>query len=113
LFNDVREASFAYTRLVTSGALRGYEDFHIVGALAGGPQSINARLPVSSLKDLQGRKIRAANRTEAAVLNALGMSAQVLPINETAEAIARGTVDGATSPPVILVDFGIARVVPH
>jgi TRAP-type C4-dicarboxylate transport system substrate-binding protein len=41
------------------------------------------------------------------------MSAQVLPINQTAEAIARGSVDGATGPAVILVDFGIARVVSH
>jgi TRAP-type C4-dicarboxylate transport system substrate-binding protein len=113
LFNDVREASFAYTRLVASGALRGYEDFYVVGAIAGGPQSIHARLPISSLKDLQGKRIRASNRTEAAVLNALGMSAQVLPINQTAEAISRGTIDGATSPPVVLVDFGIARVVSH
>ena len=38
------------------------------------------------------------------------MSAQVIPINQTAEAIGRGAIDGATSPAVILVDFGIARV---
>ena len=96
LFNDVREASFAYTRLVASGALRGYEDFFVVGALAGGPQSIHTRLPISSLKGLQGKKIRASNRTEAEVLDALGMSAQVLPINQTAEAIGRGAIDGRT-----------------
>ena len=113
LFNDVREASFAYTRLVASGELRGYEDFYVVGAIAGGPQSIHSRLPISSLKDLRGQKIRAANRTEAAVLDALGMSTQILPINKTAEAISRGTIDGGTSPPVVLVDFGIARVASH
>jgi TRAP-type C4-dicarboxylate transport system substrate-binding protein len=110
LFNDVREASFVYTRLIASGVLRGYEDFVVVGALAGGPQSIHTRTPVSSLKDLQGKKIRASNRTESSVLDSLGMSAQVLPINQTAEAITRGTIDGATSPAIILVDFGIARV---
>jgi TRAP-type C4-dicarboxylate transport system substrate-binding protein len=110
LFHDVREASFAYTRILASGALRGYEDFFVVGALAGGPQTIHTRLPISSLKDLQGKKIRASNRTEGAVLDALGMSAQVLPINQTAEAISRRAIDGATSPAVVLVDFGIARV---
>jgi TRAP-type C4-dicarboxylate transport system substrate-binding protein len=110
LFTDVREASFVYTRLLASGVLRGYEEFFVVGALAGGPQSIHTRPPISSLKDLEGKKIRASNRTEAAVLDALGMSAQVLPINQTAEAISRGAIDGATSPAVVLVDFGIARV---
>jgi TRAP-type C4-dicarboxylate transport system substrate-binding protein len=110
LFQDVQEASFVYTRLLASGSLRGYQDFFVVGAPAGGPQSIHTRSPISSLKDLQGKKIRASNRTEGAVLKALGMSAEVLPINQTAEAISRGTIDGATAPAVVLVEFGIARV---
>jgi TRAP-type C4-dicarboxylate transport system substrate-binding protein len=113
LWNDVQEASLVYTRLLASGALRGYEDFFVVGALAGGPQSIQARPPIWSLKDLQGKKIRASNRTEGKVLDALGMSANVIPINQTAEAISRGAIDGATGPAVILVDFGIARVASH
>jgi TRAP-type C4-dicarboxylate transport system substrate-binding protein len=110
LFNDVREASFAYTRVIASGALRGYEDFFVVGALAGGPQSIYTRPPIASLKDLQGKKIRASNRTEGKVLSALGTSAEVIPINQTAEAISRGAIDGATGPAVIQENFGIARV---
>jgi TRAP-type C4-dicarboxylate transport system substrate-binding protein len=110
LFRDVREASIVYTRLVASGALRGYGDFFVVGALAGGPQSLHTRSPVASLGDLQGKKIRASNRTEGVVLDALGMSAAVLPINATADAISRGDIDGATVPPSMLVNFGISRV---
>lgn len=113
LFNDVREASLTYTRLLAAGALRGYEDYFVIGAFGGGPQSIHTRAEVSSLVDLQGKKIRAANRTEAAVLKALGMAPVVVPINQTAEAMARGIVDGATAPPMILNDFGIARVANH
>lgn len=110
LFRDVREASIVYTRLVASGALRGYQDFTVIAAVTGGPQNINMRMPISSLQDLRGRKIRAANRTEAATLEALGMSPVIIPINQTAEAISRGTVDGATGPAVIMNDFGISRV---
>src|ERR1700722_2877828 len=110
LFRDVQEASTAYTRLVASGALRGYRDFTVIAALNGGPQNINTRTPISSLQDLQGKKIRAANRTEAATLEALGMSATIIPINQTAEPIGRGTVDGATGPAAIMYDFGISRV---
>jgi TRAP-type C4-dicarboxylate transport system substrate-binding protein len=110
LFRDVREASIVYTRLVSSGALRGYQDFFIVGAIAGGPQSIHTRSPIASLEDLRGKKIRASNRTEGVVLDALGMSAEVLPINATADAISRGDIDGATVPASMLVNFGISRV---
>jgi TRAP-type C4-dicarboxylate transport system substrate-binding protein len=110
LFRDVREASMVYTRLVATGALRGYEDFFVVGAIVGGPQSIHTRPPISSLADLRGKKIRASNRTEGLVLNALGMSAQVIPINATTEAISRGEIDGATVPAVMLVEFGMSRV---
>jgi TRAP-type C4-dicarboxylate transport system substrate-binding protein len=110
LFRDVREASIVYTHLVASGALRGYEDFFVVGAMAGGPQSIHTRSPISALKDLQGKKICASNRTEGLVLDALGMSAEVIPINATADAISRGVIDGATVPPSMLLNFGISRV---
>jgi TRAP-type C4-dicarboxylate transport system substrate-binding protein len=110
LFRDVREASIIYERLVASGALRGYQDFFVVGALAGGPQSIHTRTPISSLKDLQGKKIRASHRTEAAALSALGMSPAIIQINQTAEAVSRGTVDGATGPAVVMSEFGISRV---
>jgi len=43
-----------------------------------------------------------------AVLNAMGMSAAIIPINQTAEAVSRGTVDGATGPAIIMGEFGIA-----
>jgi TRAP-type C4-dicarboxylate transport system substrate-binding protein len=110
LFRDVREASIVYTRLVASGALRGYGDFFVVGAVVGGPQSIHTRSPIASLEDLRGKKIRASNRTEDLVLDALGMSAKVIPINATADAISRGDIDGATVPASMLLNFGISRV---
>src|SRR6202050_5866264 len=48
LFRDVREASIVYTRLVATGALRGYEDFFVVGAVAGGPPSVHTPPHISS-----------------------------------------------------------------
>jgi TRAP-type C4-dicarboxylate transport system substrate-binding protein len=38
------------------------------------------------------------------------MSAKVMPINATAEAISRGDIDGATVPASMLLNFGISRV---
>jgi TRAP-type C4-dicarboxylate transport system substrate-binding protein len=113
LFRDAREATLVYTRVVASGALRGYEDFFVVAALGTWPLSIHTRPPVASLEDLRGKKIRAINPTEVATLKALGIAPEVLPINQTAEAISFGKIDGSTAEPQALVEFGIARVTSH
>jgi TRAP-type C4-dicarboxylate transport system substrate-binding protein len=109
LFRDVKEATRVYTRLIASEALKGYSDFFVIAAVSTGPLTIHMRPPIASLGDLMGKKIRTLNRTEGAVLKQLGMTPEVMPINRTAEAINRGTIDGATAPPAVLIDFGIAR----
>lgn len=113
LFRDAREATLVYTRVVASGAMKGFEDFFVVAALGTEPLSIHVRQPITSLKDLNGKKIRSNNPTEGAVLKALGMIPAVMPINQTMEAIGRGTIDGATSRPGTLAGFGIARATSH
>jgi TRAP-type C4-dicarboxylate transport system substrate-binding protein len=113
LFRDAREATLVYTRMVASGALKGYEEFFVVAALGTVPLSIHTRLPVASLKDLKGKKIRAINPTEVATLKALDIVPEIVPINQTAEAISVGTIDGSTAEPQALVEFGIARVTSH
>jgi len=110
LFRDVWEASFVHTRLALSGLLRGYDDFVVVAAISTGSLNVHVRAPAAALDDLRGRRIRASNLTGSLVLKALGMIPEFLPINQTAEAISRDTIDGATAVPEGAVDFGIARV---
>jgi TRAP-type C4-dicarboxylate transport system substrate-binding protein len=109
LFRDTKEASFAYTRLVASGKMRGHEKYFTVAAIAAGPQYIHTRSPVASLGDLKARKLRSTNDIEAMTLSELGLAPKVIPINQTADAISGGEVDGTTAPPVVLVEFGLAR----
>jgi TRAP-type C4-dicarboxylate transport system substrate-binding protein len=110
LFLDLPEATQVNGRLVASGILEGYDDFFVIGAFATEPESIHARVPVASLDDLRGKKIRANNPIEASALARLGMSAVVLPIGKTSEAITRGTIDGAATAMVPLTDFGLGRI---
>jgi TRAP-type transport system periplasmic protein len=110
LFRDIKEASFAYTRLVASGKMRGHERYFTVAAIVIGPQYVNTRSPGASLGDLKARKLRATNDIEAMTLSELGLAPKVIPINETADAISSGEVDGTTATPVSLVEFGLARV---
>ncbi len=110
LFRDAREATLSYTGLVLADALRGYEDFFVIGAFSGAPEDIHSRKRLTSLADLKGMKIRANNMIEATALERLGAVAVVLPIPQIADAISDASIDGATLPPSALADFGVGRV---
>ena len=48
--------------------------------------------------------------SKADALKAIGIVPVVLPVNEVALAIGRGTIDGATMPPNTLLAFGVSRI---
>ncbi len=113
LYRDGREATLAFTRLVAAGLMRGFKDFYVIGAFASEPESIHTRPSVASLADLKGKRIRANNDTEIAILTMLGATPAFVPINRTAEAISSGKIDGALVPPAPMMEFGIGRVAPN
>ena len=45
LFNGTRDATLVYTRLIALNALKGYDDFVVVGAYVTEPETIHGRLP--------------------------------------------------------------------
>jgi TRAP-type C4-dicarboxylate transport system substrate-binding protein len=110
LFRDQQEASLVYTRMIAANALRGYEDFIVVTAFTVEPHSIHTRRPIASLDDLKGLKIRVNNPTEAATFEKLGMQGIVMPVNQIADAIGSGAIDGAALPPAMLAEFGVGRL---
>jgi TRAP-type C4-dicarboxylate transport system substrate-binding protein len=113
LFRDMGEATWVNTRLVAMGLMQGYDDFHVIASLATEPEGIHTRVPIATLEDLRGKRIRANNAVEASALARLGMSAVVLPIAKTPEALSRGTIDGAATALGPLTDFGLGRVVTY
>ena len=72
LFRDVREGTLAYTRLIAANALRGYQEFFVIGAYTSAPSIIHSRNANGSLAALKGQKIRANNSIEADALQRLG-----------------------------------------
>lgn len=110
LFNNSREATIAYTRLATSGALDGYEDFFVISAIAVLPVVISSRAPIASLDDLKGKKVRVTGAIEGAIFNTLGMVPVQVPYNDVSSAISSGTIDAAAVSLGALFDFGISRV---
>jgi TRAP-type C4-dicarboxylate transport system substrate-binding protein len=108
LFRDLKEATLGHAGIV--GTLRGYENFFVIGSFANYPLMIHTRSTLTSLADLRGKKIRANSLTEVMTLEAFGIESVVLPVNEIARAISRGTIDGTTMPPGSLFEYGIARL---
>ena len=110
IYKNLKESTFTFTRLVQSGKLKGFDDFVVIGSVVGVPASIHTKPQVMSLADLKGKKLRAQNSIDAQTLRTLGAATVLLPTPETAEAIARGTIDGTALQIQALVDFGVARV---
>lgn len=113
LFQDMREATLVFTRLVAAKALRDYEDFVVIGAFASELASIHCRVPLASLEDMKGKRIRANNPIGAAALEKLGVAPVLLPVNQIAEAMSSSRIDCASLPPAPLFEFGVARVAAH
>lgn len=109
-FTTSDEATSVYIRLMKRSLLKGFEKYHVIGAMATPPFWIDARSKVTSLDDLRGKKLRGTNPSQSATLKALGAVPVLMPVNEVPEAIGRGTIDGATEFPGPLLDFGIDRV---
>jgi TRAP-type C4-dicarboxylate transport system substrate-binding protein len=110
LFRDLKEATLVMTRLVNAGKIKGYEEFFPIAVFGTAPYSLHARTPLNSIADIKGKKIRVAGAMESETIKALGAVPIGLPVTEVPEAISRGTIDGTTSHPAPLVDFGISRV---
>jgi TRAP-type C4-dicarboxylate transport system substrate-binding protein len=110
LFHDAREATLSYTGLIHANALRGYEDFFVIGAFSPGPGNIHSRKRLTSLSDLKGMKISATSTIEATVLERLGAISNVLPTPQAMNATSAGSIDGVAVPPAVFAAFGIGRV---
>ena len=110
LYRDGREATEVFSRLVATGLMRGFKNYFVIGAFASDPENIHTRSPVASLAGLKGKIIRANNETEYTIIEKLGAKPIFIPLNETAEALSAGKIDGAMVPPVPMIEFGIGRV---
>jgi TRAP-type C4-dicarboxylate transport system substrate-binding protein len=111
LFRNTREGTETFTRLVAENALKGYEDFVVIGAYVTEPATIHSRMPINSIGDLRGKRLRVNNPGEAVALEKLGALPIQMEIIRIATAISGGTIDGAAVPKTPLNDYGIKRVV--
>jgi TRAP-type C4-dicarboxylate transport system substrate-binding protein len=110
IFRDAREGTLAYTRLIAAGALRGYQDFFVIGAYTAAPNFIHSREPIPSLAAIKGQKLRVNNAIEAEAMERLGAVPNVLDASKVANAIAKGALDGTSMSPMGLYEFSVEHV---
>jgi TRAP-type C4-dicarboxylate transport system substrate-binding protein len=83
-------------------------------ALIGAPvQDLSTKTPVTKLEDLRGMKLRASDRTVAAIVTALGASPIALPATEVYQGLSQGVVNGSVAGWVLLGTFKLTDIVKY
>ena len=70
-------------------------DMHYVGPIHHGPNIIHSKVPIRSVDDFRGRKMRLPGGMVAEVFQALGAKTTLLPGSEIFPALEKGTIDVA------------------
>ncbi|RVV99602.1 TRAP transporter substrate-binding protein [Mesobaculum littorinae] len=100
LFDTGAVGSCAFQKLYDSGALDAeYEESHVLFVHTHDPGHLHtADVPVRSLEDLAGLKLRRPTTVVGDMLDRLGAEPVGLPAPQTYEALQRGTIDGYMLP---------------
>ena len=81
-------------------------------ALVGTPvQGLSSRVPVGTLEDMRGLKVRAADKTVSDVVSALGASPISIPATEVYQALGQGVVSASVAGWVLIGSFRLDEVV--
>src|SRR5215510_12158737 len=113
LLTNLSEGVKLYEELLKANLLRGYSDYHVVGAFMNPQYMVFSRKPIKALSDLKGMKVRINGAVIGQTVKELGMVPILMPPNEVVEAMGRGTIDATTTVPAAVDDFGIDRVNSH
>jgi TRAP-type mannitol/chloroaromatic compound transport system substrate-binding protein len=84
---------------------------HFVGIIHHGANIIHSKVPINSIEDFKGRKLRAPGGMVAKLFEAAGAKTTLLPGSEIFPALEKGTIDAADYVgPAINYDLGFAQV---
>ncbi|WP_296762137.1 TRAP transporter substrate-binding protein [Sediminimonas sp.] len=75
-----------------------YKDFKVLGVWVHGPGLIHSAEPVTSLEDMNGKKLRGPTRIITQMLGDLGATPVGMPVPAIPEALSKGVIDGAVIP---------------
>ena len=87
------------------------QGLHFVGPIHHGPNIIHSKVPIRSIDDFRGRKMRMPGGMVAEVFNEIGAETTVLPGSEIFPALEKGTIDVADYVgPAVNYSLGFSQV---
>jgi TRAP-type C4-dicarboxylate transport system substrate-binding protein len=95
---DLPEMAKRMTELAPKYLAAEHTGLHILFMSMANPVLLYSKVPIRTLEDYKGKKIRYASITNKQLLEALGAAPMLIPPSEAQDAIAKGIVDGATFP---------------
>lgn len=113
LVQNSAEGGLALTRMLAKGQLAGFEDLKVflIGNVP--PVNLHAKFPIKSLGDLRGKRMRAASALTGRIVEAMGAVPVQIGAPQTAEALAKGVLDGTLSEWGFIGTFKIDEVIYH
>lgn len=87
--------SLALTNMMAKGLIGQEKGVKVLGIFSTGPGGLHTKMPINTLADVKGLKLRCAGAQQVAVIEALGGTAVSNITGPTAaESISRGVIDG-------------------
>lgn len=110
---DAIEGSQSAWRLYEKGLLGGLDKIKVVGIFTTGAYSVHTTVPVNSVADLKGLKLRSAGSVQNEIVKSMGAVPVGMPPTRVAENITRGLLKGSVSEWNAAKTFKILEVTKH
>lgn len=110
---DAIEGSQAAWKLYQKGLFRGLDKIKVVGIFTTGAYSVHTTVPVKSVADLKGLKLRSGGSVQNEIVKAMGAVPVGMPPTRIAENISRGLLKGSVSEWNAAKTFKILDVTDH
>lgn len=108
-FPNAKVGSLTYWDMMAELKPAEYSKYKIITAFTNEPGYVQSRLPVKSLKDIKGMKLRTAG-AGVPVLKALGAAPVGMPMPQVPESVQTGVIDGTMTSREVLKDFKLAEM---
>lgn len=91
-------SSRAFHEYVEANAMMEFQDTHPIAFHTHGPGWIHTNIPINTLEDVAGQKLRGPTRVITNLLDKLGATPVGMPIPAVPEALSKGVIDGTVIP---------------
>lgn len=113
LINTATEGTLAMSRLHAKGMLAGFDDIKLLLIGTVPANNVHSRVPVKTLADLKGKRLRIGSSQIGKLAEALGAVPVQIGGNQVAESLSRGVIDGSLNEWNFVATFKIDEVVSH